>query len=199
MKTKFIFHRINKIQELRSLPTEYGVEVDIRSSANELICAHDPFCGGEVFLGWVKAYNHSLLVLNIKEEGIESVALKILRENKIHNYFLLDVSFPFTVKLANKGIKKIAYRVSDLEFLELDKFNNNNLQWIWLDAFHSFPSDELEKLHFLRDNFAVKICLVSPELHLDRNQEISNKILQEIQESNFFFDAICTKNSNLWK
>ena len=156
MKTRFIFHRINKVQELRSLPTEYGVEVDIRSSVNELICAHDPFCGGEFFLDWVKAYNHSLLVLNIKEEGIESVVLKILRENKINNYFLLDVSFPFTVKLANKGIKNIAYRVSDLEFLELDKFNNNNLQWIWLDAFHSFPSDELEKLHFLRENFAVK-------------------------------------------
>ena len=38
-----------------------------------------------------KKLNHRLIVLNVKEEGLEKKILKILKKNKIHNFF-------FTIK-----------------------------------------------------------------------------------------------------
>ena len=42
---------------------------------------------GEYFKKWIKYYKHALLIINIKEEGLEESILKILKENKINNYF----------------------------------------------------------------------------------------------------------------
>ena len=36
-----IIHRVNHVDELK-IPTNYGVEVDIRCSDNKLVLSHDP-------------------------------------------------------------------------------------------------------------------------------------------------------------
>ena len=45
---EFIAHRINKLEELETLPKEYGVEIDLRDNVDGKI-NHDPFILGEDF------------------------------------------------------------------------------------------------------------------------------------------------------
>ena len=40
---KFIAHRINTVEELKKIPTEYGVELDLRDRGERLILQHDPW------------------------------------------------------------------------------------------------------------------------------------------------------------
>ena len=46
---KIIVHRVNSCKELDSINTSYGVEVDIRTYKNKLVCSHDPLIKGESF------------------------------------------------------------------------------------------------------------------------------------------------------
>ena len=46
---EFIAHRINTIEELKQVPTEYGVELDLRDFGERLVLQHDPFKDGEDF------------------------------------------------------------------------------------------------------------------------------------------------------
>ena len=70
---KIIAHRINKSEQLKALPNEYGAEVDIRSKGNQLIIHHDPFSDGEDFEEWINHYKHDTLILNVKEEVLNLV------------------------------------------------------------------------------------------------------------------------------
>ncbi len=193
-----IQHRVNQSFLLQSIPREYGIEVDLRSSGNEIICSHDPFNEAENFNDWIKQFAHRFLILNIKSEGIEEKILNTLGREKISNFFLLDVSFPFMCKLKDLGVNKFAYRVSDLEPLNLDILNYLGSAWIWLDAFKLFPANYVSKLNALKKE-NIKICLVSPELHASRDLEISDNIMKQIKSSNLEFDAVCTKEPLQWK
>ena len=42
-----IAHRINNLKKLKSIPLEYGVEVDIRNISKKLTTNHEPFKKGE--------------------------------------------------------------------------------------------------------------------------------------------------------
>ena len=44
-----ILHRVNTIALLEKTPSNFGVEVDIRSYGGNLIIHHDPFKQGELF------------------------------------------------------------------------------------------------------------------------------------------------------
>ena len=50
----YISHRINTVKELDLIPTEYGVEIDVRADGEKLILAHDPFNEGEVLESFSK-------------------------------------------------------------------------------------------------------------------------------------------------
>jgi len=193
-----IQHRINSIELLQNVPKNYGVEVDLRSSEGDIICSHDPFVETESFYEWIKSYDHRYLIANIKSEGIEKQVLNILLKNKIENFFFLDVSFPFMFKLREEGFRNFAYRVSDLEKCNLDTLNMLDCSWIWLDAFKNFPSNEVANINKAKLK-GTKICLVSPELHIKRRQDISSKILNEINASNVEYDAVCTKDPSKWQ
>ena len=82
-----IKHRVNTSLELKKLNKTYGVEIDLRSSAKNIYLHHDPFKKGELFSNWVKNFNHKLIVLNVKEEGLENKILEILKKNRITNFF----------------------------------------------------------------------------------------------------------------
>ena len=50
--TEFIRHRVNKIDELRSLKKNWGAEIDLRSSVSDagfIHLSHDPWKRGESF------------------------------------------------------------------------------------------------------------------------------------------------------
>src|SRR4030067_2525890 len=46
---KYIAHRVNTLADLRSLPREYGGEIDLRDRGERLILQHDPFKDGGGF------------------------------------------------------------------------------------------------------------------------------------------------------
>ncbi len=195
-KINYIAHRINTIEELKKIPKNYGVEVDLRNNNNDIILSHDPFNSNyELFEKYLEYYNHKFLILNIKTEGIEFKILEILKKFNIENYFFLDCSFPMIYKLINTEEYNIALRLSEFESIETI-LNLKKIKWVWVDCFSKFSLTKTE-YNILKNN-NLKICYVSPEL---QNQE--PKILnykQKMIEENLYPDFICTKiyNINKW-
>jgi hypothetical protein len=110
-----IAHRINKISELKKIPLEYGVEVDIRTYNGQLILNHEAFENGDSLEEYLKCFKHKFIILEIKEEGIEKEVISLCKKYKIENYFLLSVSLPFIYLLSKEGIRKLALRFSEFE------------------------------------------------------------------------------------
>ena len=193
----YIAHRINDINQLKQTPYNMGVEIDIRSNGHDLILQHDPFKPGTKFLDWLKYYQHQLIILNIKEEGLEERILSCLNEFNITNYFFLDQSFPFLVKSAQQGQKQSALRVSEYESIKTVKILAGQVGWVWIDYFTKFPLDPSEVNELKQLDF--QLCMVSPELQ-GYNPEIEiSKLAHLFNSSEIKLDAICTKRPDLWK
>ena len=92
---EIIVHRVNNVKDLIKLPSNCGVEIDLRTQDSKLILNHEPFKGGNDFIDYIENYKHGTLVLNIKESGIEDEVLKIVKSKSIKSYFLLDVEMPY--------------------------------------------------------------------------------------------------------
>ena len=193
----YIAHRINDINQLKQTPSEMGVEIDIRSNGQDLILQHDPFTAGSKFYDWLKYYQHELIILNIKEEGLEERILSYLNEFHIKNYFFLDQSFPFLVKSAQQGQKQSAVRVSEYESFKTVKNLAGKVDWVWIDYFTKFPLDPSEVKELKQLGF--QLCMVSPELqNYDPEIEIC-KLANLFESTEIKLDAICTKRPDLWK
>lgn len=195
---EFIAHRINTVEELKKLPKEYGVELDLRDDLNgRIYIQHNPFEPGEDFEEYLKNYHHGTMILNVKSERIELKILEMLPKYDVKSYFFLDSSFPMIWLLSNQGEKNIALRVSEVEGLDTPRNMAGKVEWIWVDCFSKIPigkteAEELKKLGY-------KLCLVSPELE-GRDGEIE-KYKEQMQDWGIEFNAICTKwhNINRWK
>ncbi len=187
-----IAHRINTIKQLKETPIEYGVEIDIRYENDYLILHHDPFMTGELLEEWLRHYQHQLLILNVKTEGIEEACLSLLEKYNIKNYFFLDLSLPYLVKWTNKGLFQTAVRFSEIEPLDFVLQFVGKTEWVWVDCFTYFPLD-YRTYTILKQHF--KICLVSPELHGHEHLSIA-----DIKEHtrNMAIDAVCTKKMSSW-
>src|SRR3989339_1891799 len=183
---KFIAHRINTIKELKNVPQEYGVEVDLRAYGNNIIMQHDPFKEGENFEEYLKHYKHKTIILNIKSERIEHKALELLSKYGIKEYFFLDSSFPMIYLLSEKGEKNIAIRFSEFESIETVKRMRGKATWVWVDCFTKLPINR--KIYTLLKNLGFKLCLVSPDL-VGRPKEISS-YKKQLEIEYIFFDAI---------
>ena len=192
---EIIIHRRNTLDDLKVTSKEFGIEVDIRSYKEKLILQHDPFIKGDYFEDWIKYYQHGTLILNVKEEGLENKIIDILSINNINSFFFLDQSFPFIIKTLNKGENRLALRVSEFESIETALNFKNKAQWIWVDIFSKFPLSKYEYKKLKDAKF--KLCLVSPELQKLNNVRI-NKLKSYLKEENILFDAVCTKNPELW-
>ena len=193
-----IKHRINSIKELEKTKFNYGVEIDVRSLKKRLFLNHEPYNSGVSLDSFLKRYNHSFLVVNIKEEGIEFEVLEKLKKNKIKNFFLLDVTIPQILKiLKRKKEKRIAIRISKYENLDGAMKLANKIDWVWVDTFEGKLPITFNQMKKLK-NKKLKICLVSPELPMKNNLYL-NKLKTNINKKINFFDAICTKNPNMWK
>ncbi len=163
-----IKHRVNTLKELSETPASCGVEVDVRPWGRGLIMHHDPFVQGEDFEDLVRRYSHSMLLVNVKSEGIEAEVIDLLQRYGIRDYFLLDLSFPMVMKYVGKGFTKLALRFSEYESAETCLNLAGRAEWVFIDNFTRLPFDDA-RFGRIRDKF--RLCIVSPEL-LRREAEL---------------------------
>lgn len=194
---KLIAHRRNTIEELIATPVNYGIEVDIRSYGDRLVIHHDPFEQGESFEAWLAFYNHGTLILNVKEEGLEARLIELMEIYRISDFFFLDQSFPFLVKWSKLGEIRCAVRISEFESINTALKLSRKIGWVWIDCFNHFPLNKNEALKLKDAGF--KLCLVSPELHEVKADEVIKQFIVAIRENAINPDAVCTKRPDLWE
>jgi hypothetical protein len=192
-----ISHRRNTRAELLATPRQYGVEVDIRSFGDRLVIHHDPFVCGESFDDWLSAYQHGTLILNVKEEGLETRLIALMQAHRIEDFFFLDQSFPFLIKWAKAGESRCAVRVSEYESVDAALTLAGKIDWVWVDCFSKFPLSGEDAGRLQQAGF--RLCLVSPELQ-GRNAEQEIPLLAELlKEQSIKPEAVCTKRADLWQ
>ena len=192
---KYIAHRVNTLAELRSLPQEYGAEIDLRDRGDRLILQHDPFKDGEDFEPFLNAYRHGTLILNVKSERIEYRVLDLLRKQGIEDYLFLDSSFPMIHALSGEGETRIALRYSEFEGLDTVLAMKGRVGWVWVDCFTKLPLDRHACDVLRKNNF--RTCLVSPELQGREDDIIPYR--DAIDKLGIALDAVCTKKHNILK
>jgi hypothetical protein len=191
----YIAHRINQLEQLKTLPKEYGAEIDLRDHAERLILQHDPFIDGEDAEPFFASYKHGTLILNVKSERIEYRVLELLKKYSITNYFFLDSSIPMIVKLANEGENRIAVRYSEYESIDTVLAFRGLVNWVWVDCFTKLPITREICAKLKEAGF--KLCLVSPELQ-GRVEDLE-PYKRKLDQEGIIFDAICTKVYNIEK
>ena len=187
-------HRVNTSKELKKTSPKFGIEIDLRSDKNQIYLHHDPFKKGEIFSRWIKNFKHKLIVLNVKEEGLEKKILHILKKNKVKNFFFHDQTFSSLLK--NMGLTKVSIRYSEYEGLKKINKLFNSIKWLWVDNFSEIKIDK--KFYAFIKKKGVKICIVSPELVKKKRVKEISKIIKYFQSNNLKIDAVCTKRPNLW-
>ncbi len=192
-----IQHRVNSLKKLENLNKNFGAEIDIRTINNKLILNHEPFKKGVLLSSYLKKFNHKFLILNVKEEGIESLILNYLKKYKIKNYFLLDVTVPKIFQFV-KSKKKINLCLRISKFEELGNLNSfhKKISWVWIDTFDNEIPLNIKDLKYYSKRF--KLCLVSPELIKTNNINLIKFIKFNRNKLNFF-SAVCSKKINNWK
>lgn len=193
---EIVAHRRNTRRLLRETPPGHGVEVDIRSSGSRLVIHHDPYVEGEDFAAWLGDYRHGLLILNVKEEGLEKRLLGLMAEAGIENFFFLDQSFPFLVRTVRSGEARCAVRVSEYESVATALRLKGLARWVWLDSFTGALPDGGEMRQLAGAGF--RICLVSPDLQGREPQDEVPRIKAYLADAGVALSAVCTKNPDLW-
>jgi hypothetical protein len=156
---EIVVHRVNTIELLDLVPRDFGVEIDLRADRDRIILAHEAFAEGEDFDRWLDRFAHGLLVLNIKEAGIEAEVLKRVRARGISRCFLLDVEFPYLYRASRAGERAIAVRYSEDEPVELAEQYRSRVDWVWIDTNTRLPLDARS----ITALDGLKTCLVCPE------------------------------------
>lgn len=203
----YINHRINRTDQLKNVPIQNGIELDIRYHENDLVLHHDPFHHHEnnpqKFKDFLKSWHHEgPMILNIKTEGIEQVCIDLMNEFKVTNWFFLDLSMPFFAIYAGHALKNrirgfspenLAVRYSEKEPIEYALAFERKAKWVWVDCFTHLPLDKNSYEKLKKAEF--KICLVSPELQKHSMEKI---IAYRQQIAGMDIDAVCTKRPDLW-
>jgi hypothetical protein len=193
---KLIAHRRNKISELQATPTEYGIELDLRSQGQDIIIHHDPYVQGARFDDWLEHYRHGTLILNVKEEGLEERLINMMKTRQIEDYFFLDQSFPFLIKWSGKGEHRCAVRVSEFESIDTALTLAGRIDWVWVDCFTRFPIDGAQASRLQQAGF--KLCLVSPELQGREAEQAIPALRALLKAQHINAEAVCTKRPDLW-
>lgn len=190
-----VAHRRNRLEELAATPRELGVEMDVRLRGDRLVVAHDPFEDGVDLHHWLERYEHRLLIVNVKEEGLERLVLRRLAARGVEDFFFLDQSFPFLMRTLRAGESRCAVRVSEYESVETALSLAGRARWAWVDGFHGFPLPTESALRLQRSGY--RTCLVSPELHGRDPAEIP--VFKAMAAATGVpFDAVCTRQPEAW-
>ncbi len=181
-----IVHRVNKTEVLKTIPKEFGVEIDIRAYKDKLILNHEPYESGDDLEDYLKHYQHSFIIFNIKEAGIEKRVIELAKKYNVKKYFLLDVE-PYWIHHATEaGFKNIAIRYSENEPIEMALKYKNKADWLWIDIPTKLPLSP----KIVKQMKGYKTCLVCPE-RWGRPLEIP-KYIQKIKKLKFNLDAVMT-------
>ncbi len=184
-----IIHRVNNIDQLKRINKNNGIEIDIRADEEKLVLAHDIYENKVNFADYIKYYNHELLVANVKESGIEEQVIAELAKNKILNFFLLDVEFPYILQNYEKHGENLSLRFSKYEEIDTIKNFIGKVKWVWVDTYDDFDLDS-EQANTLR-NF--NLCLVSPSRWGYENK--INHYLNKFKNHDLSFEAIMVEES----
>jgi hypothetical protein len=120
-----------------------------------------------------------------------------MKEREVNDFFFLDQSIPFLVRLANAGESRSAVRVSEYESIQTAFSFSGKIDWVWVDCFSHFPLNKNEALRLKDSGF--KLCLVSPELHGVKADEVIMQFIDTIKANAINPDAVCTKRPDLWE
>ncbi len=194
-------HRVNESKKLLEIPSNYGVEIDLRTYHGEVVVQHDIFSDGEPFTKWLKSFHHKFLIINVKEEGLEVTINKLLDSYSIKDWAYLDQSFPYLVKELLQGNTKTMVRVSEFEDIQTAKnFASASFvekpDWIWLDSFMgNYPnSGDIQEL----DGLGYRFMVVSPELQGRHDQSEIQKVKDAFFKAGVKITGVCTKEPKLW-
>lgn len=190
-----IAHRVNTLRGLSDTPAHYGVEMDVHGFGPGLTVHHDALTQGEDFDAWLAACRNPFVIFNVKEEGVEGLVLEKALARGFRDFFLLDLSFPALMKLARRGERRLAVRVSEFEAVESALLLKGLADWVWLDLFGAFPLTASQWRDLKDAGF--RVCLVSPELHGRSVDEIA-EVKAVMAERGIDMDAVCTKRPDLW-
>ena len=194
-----IAHRINTIKDLKKIPKEWGVEIDVRHNTknDKIYLNHDPG-KGEDLEKYLKNFKHAFIIFNIKEAGIEQRCINLAKKYNVpkSKYFLLDVEFPYLYRASRKeGVKEIAVRFSETEPIEMTLKQRGFVNWVWIDTNTKLPLDKkvVKKLKGFRT------CLVSPD-RWHRPKDIAT-YRKKMEKLNFHPDAIMIgfEYAHLWR
>jgi hypothetical protein len=156
-----IEHRVNTADHLARVPSDRGVEIDVRDYDGDLRLVHDPLESGERLADWLRGYRHALVIFNVKCDGLEGRIQALAARQGIDAYFFLDVAHPTLVSLVRRGERRVAVRYSEYEPIEFALAFAGQAEWCWVDCFTRLPLDA-STYNQLRQHF--KLCVVSPEL-----------------------------------
>ncbi len=201
---QIIAHRINTIEELKRIPKEYGVEIDIRGYGSKIVLTHDPVNEQgryDELEEYLQNFNHAFIIFNVKEAGYEQRVIDLAKKYGVEDYFLLDVEFPYLYASTRKeGIRKIAVRYSEAEPIELVENQTNYygeplLDWVWIDTNTKLPLNE----NIIGRLSKFKTCLVCPE-RWGRPEDI-DKYIDKMKSLGFKLDAVMTNinYADKWK
>jgi hypothetical protein len=181
-----VIHRVNERIRLCEIPRHCGAEIDLRADGSTLILNHDPFKGGERFEDWLASYQHGLLVLNIKEAGIETEVIRLVEARGVKQFFLLDVEFPYLYRATRAGERRIALRYSEDEAIETVLNYRGKADWVWIDTNTRLPLDATSAGKLA----GFQTCLVCPE-RWGRPQDIG-AYRRKLAALNFPLSAVMT-------
>ncbi len=181
---QYIVHEVNTIEKLQKIPKNYGIEIDLRLYNNELFLGHDVNESNLPLNTFLKEYDHSLIVANIKESGIEDTTFSIFENFNINRFFLLDIEFPYIFKNFKTKGSNLSLRFSEYEPEFTDNKLIDKVQWLWIDSFTKLPFTD-ESVEYFK-NF--ESCLVSPS-RWGRRHDVEQSITT-FKKFNFFPDWI---------
>lgn len=190
--SRIYHHRVNTLEQLRNVPSDAGLEFDLRSDGDDVIITHDPFTRGPRVDDFFPHIGARPCIFNVKCEGIEPRVLAVAKDNGIEEFFFLDCSVPAAVKLWRAGERRIAVRYSEIEPAEGVLAWADKASWCWVDCFTRYPTDEVA---WNAIGAAFRICLVSPELQghgVERIGEFRAGLAGRR------YDAVCTKHPDRW-
>ncbi|MBN2585261.1 hypothetical protein JXA59_01245 [Patescibacteria group bacterium] len=198
-----IAHRINRITELTTVPSTYGVEIDVRhdKATDSLYLSHDVGVPGTTYDNleeYLKHFNHRFIIFNIKEAGIEDRCIDLAAKFGIPkaNYFLLDVEFPYLYRATrSEGVRQIAIRFSEVEPIELALAQASFVDWVWIDTETQLPIAPATANQLL----GFRTALVSPD-RWGRPEDI-NPYRARLAELGFKLDLVMCglEHCRLWE
>jgi len=156
----------NSLSALKcAIDNNFGLETDLRDLDGQLVISHDiPNSSSVIYFEdlleyYIKNNSSSLLALNIKSDGLQDLVLRQLKQYKITQYFVFDMSIPDTINYFKYGLP-VYIRNSELESYE--KLENQS-QGIWVDEMIDHWLNYESFLKLISQN--KDLAFVSPELH----------------------------------